>query len=85
MTAKPRRANGVDLEQIAEGFMAHQPDRERVHYLNHTAAIVLELCDGETTEEAIVQTLQELYELRDAPRAEVFACLEHLRREQLII
>ncbi len=85
MTTKPRRVEGIELEQIAEGFMVHQPERERVHYLNHTAAIVLELCDGERDEDAIAHELQDLYELTEAPHAEVAACLASLREEQLIV
>jgi hypothetical protein len=84
MNANPRRAEGIELEQADEGFMAHQTERGRVHYLNHTAAIIFELCDGDTTEEAIAHTLQDLYELGDPPLAEVRSCLESLRAEQLV-
>jgi Coenzyme PQQ synthesis protein D (PqqD) len=84
MKANPQRAEGIELEQAAEGFMAHQPEHGRVHYLNHTAAIIFELCDGQTTEEAIAHTLQELYELGDPPLAEVRTCLESLRAGQLV-
>jgi hypothetical protein len=84
MNSKPRRVEGIELERMADGFMLHQADRERVHYLNHTAAIVLELCDGERDEDAIARELQNLYELTEVPHAEVAACLASLLEELII-
>jgi hypothetical protein len=84
MNDKPLRAEGVELEQMSEGFMAMQTELGRVHYMNHTAAIVFELCDGETTEDAIALALQELYDLDAPPRETVTSCLATLREQKLV-
>jgi hypothetical protein len=34
---RPRRAAGVELSEVTDGFLVYQPDRDRVHYLNPTA------------------------------------------------
>ncbi|MCX6997178.1 MAG: hypothetical protein NTV49_08845 [Kiritimatiellaeota bacterium] len=40
-----RRAD-LQIHPLADGCVVYQPDQERVHFLNLTAAAVLELCDG---------------------------------------
>jgi len=84
MSDKPQRRDGVELEQMSEGFMAMQPELGRVHYMNHTAAIVFELCDGETTEDGIAAALQDLYDLDAPPHEEVATCLATLREQKLV-
>jgi hypothetical protein len=84
MNEQPRRVDGIELEEVAGGFMVHQPSRECVHYLNHTAAIVLELCDGKLNRDEIARALQQLYDLPSAPVAEVEECLGTLRQHHLI-
>ena len=84
MSSKPRRAEGFELEQMAEGYMVHDAAAGRVHYLNHTAAIVFELCDGATTEQDIAEAVRDLYDMSEAPHAEVAACLASLREEKLV-
>jgi hypothetical protein len=84
MDAPPRRAEGVTLQEIADGFMAHDPAHGRVHYLNPTAAIVLELCDGATSAAAIAAELGALYALPAPPLEQVAECLVALRQEQLV-
>jgi len=46
-TRRPHKAPDVDVHEVVDGFVVYHPSRNRVHYLNHTAAIVLELCTGE--------------------------------------
>ena len=58
--------------------------RERVHYLNHTAVMVLELCTGQTKAADMPGLLQVAYELPEAPMAEVRDCLEKLFEEGLV-
>ena len=43
---RPRRAAGVELSEVTDGFLVYEPARDRVHYLNATAALLLEVCDG---------------------------------------
>jgi hypothetical protein len=80
----PRRVPNIELEPIAEGFMAYDAEASRVHYLNRTAGIVLQLCDGETTAETIAATMQDIYSLSEPPSGEVASCLQSLREDGLL-
>ncbi len=80
----PERAPGLEVNEVADGFIVHQPDRARVHYLNNTAAIVMELCNGRNAEADLPRLLQLAYELSAPPATEVEECLKTLRREGLI-
>jgi len=81
----PQSTSAAQIEKIADGFMLHQPEKSRVHYLNHTAVIILELCNGRLSPEEIAVALQHFYELRDPPLAEVCECLALLRKQELIV
>jgi hypothetical protein len=81
----PRRTvDSAAVEKIADGFMLHQPERDRVLYLNHTAVIVLELCDGQLDEAEIARALAELFDLSAPPREEVAECLAALQKQGLV-
>jgi hypothetical protein len=80
----PRQVDGVELNQVADGYVVYQPDRDRVHYLNHTAALVLEMCNGRVTAGEIPGLLKDAYDLAEAPTAEVGECLAKLLDEGLV-
>lgn len=80
----PLRAAGVEIEPVADGYVVFHRARHRVHYLNHTGALVLELCTGENEPQDIALSLQRSYDLPEPPAAEVQSCLEHLRKEGLV-
>ena len=65
MTEYPRHAEGVEINQVADGYVVYHPARDRVHYLNQTATIVLELCNGKNDAAKIASLLQTAYELPD--------------------
>ena len=75
---------GIEVVPTADGYVVYDEGRDRIHYLNHTAALVLEFCTGENTDEEIVRMLQVAYELPDPPQEETRECLSHLRTEGLI-
>jgi hypothetical protein len=81
---RPRRGEGLEIDQAADGYVVYDRSLDRVHYLNHTAVIVLELCTGENDLAAIAAFLAAAYELPEPPAAVVDACLERLRREGLV-
>jgi hypothetical protein len=84
MTDKPNRLADIEINKVADGYVVYQPSRDRVHYLNHTATIILELCDGQNSADEIAGLLQGAYELPAPPAEEVAACLAQLRGEGLI-
>jgi PqqD family protein of HPr-rel-A system len=81
---RPIRNADVEVNEVSDGYVVYDAGRDRVHYLNRTATLVLEFCTGENTAEEIVAVLQNAYDLPEPPEAETKACLEQLRAEGLI-
>lgn len=81
---RPRQADGIEIDEVADGYVVYHPALDRVHYLNHTAVIVLQLCTGENDATTIAEFVGRAYELAEPPATEVAACLDHLRREGLV-
>jgi coenzyme PQQ synthesis protein D (PqqD) len=84
MAERPRIVDGLEISMVADGSVVYDPRRDRVHYLNQTAALVLELCTGENDAAAMARALELAYELGEPPAAETRACLEQLAGEGLI-
>lgn len=84
MDERPSRVEGIDVVEVADGFVVYHPDRDRVHFFNHTAAVVLELCDGTRSDEQIVDVVARAWELPEPPDDEVTQCLAQLRQEGLV-
>jgi hypothetical protein len=80
----PVAVDGVEVIPTADGYVIYDEDRDRVHYLNHTAALVLEFCTGDNTVEEIVELLQRAYELPEPPDQEARDCVAQLRSEGLL-
>jgi hypothetical protein len=80
----PVRASDIEIIEVADGYIVYQPDRDRVHYLNQTAALVLDLCNSRNTESDLPELLRLAWDLSEAPIEEVVECLEVLRKEGLI-
>ena len=84
MTDRPVRAEGIEIDSIPEGCVVYDPSRDRVHQLNHTAALILELCNGENTSDDIVRVVQIAYELPEPPKEVTLRCIDQMRTEGLV-
>jgi coenzyme PQQ synthesis protein D (PqqD) len=82
--ACPRVAPGIQTNEVADGYVVYDPDRERVHYLNNTAVLVLELCTGKIKAADMPHRVQTAYNLPETPVVEVEECLQKLYREGLV-
>lgn len=80
----PKSAQGLEINTVADGYIVYQSERDRVHYLNQTAALILELCNGRNPEAALPELLQSAFDLPNAPVEEVEECLKTLRTEGLV-
>lgn len=80
----PIAAPDLEINDVADGCIVYQPDRDRVHYLNQTAALILELCNGDNAEADLPEVLRLAYDLQTSPVEEVTECLAALRKEGLI-
>ena len=84
-TPRPTRAEGLDRNETDDGMIVYQESTDRVHHLNPTAAVILELCDGSRTAGEIAAAVAEVFGLASPPEAETADCLEDLGREGLIV
>jgi hypothetical protein len=85
VTARPRKAGDFDIREFEDAYMIYQPERDRVHYLNHTAVLILELCTGENTTARIAEILKDTYGLDAPPEREVQQAVRNLIDEGLIM
>lgn len=79
-----RKVAGLDQSEVNDGFIIYDAARDRVHFLNATGAIVLELCDGTRTAADMARFLTTSFDLPEAPAASVQECLATLLAEGLI-
>lgn len=80
----PQRAEGLEIEESGDGFIVYQPARDRIHYLNHTAAMLLELSSGELTVAEIAALLATAYSLPRPPEEDTARALGELLGEGLV-
>jgi hypothetical protein len=81
---RPRLADGIEISEVADGYVIYDPKQDRVHYLNQTAAVILELCNEQVTTGELVAIIQEAYGLPEPPAEEVADCVHRLVEEGLI-
>lgn len=79
------RVQDLELKEVTDGFLVHQHDRDRVHYLNPTAAFVMEICDGTRRASELPDLVAEAFQLDAPPIEDVAACLAALLNEGLIV
>jgi hypothetical protein len=84
MQDRPLKSDGLQIDEVEDGFVVYQADRARVHYLNPTARLILELCDGTLTAPQIAGLISQTYRLPDEPRREVDDALAALQTEGLV-
>ncbi len=77
---KPRTRTDLDVVEIDGEALVYDPLALRADYLNHTAALVLRLCDGETTIFDMAEAIADVYEMPvDETEGQVRALLRDLR------
>jgi hypothetical protein len=79
------RAEGLDVNEVPDGYVIYQTAADRVHYLNKTAAIVFELCDGAHGAEDIVARVSRMFEVEGAADGEIESCVQSLLKEGLVL
>jgi len=84
MQENPKQIVGLDIDQTDEGYIIYEPDNDRVHYLNPTAALILELCNGTNSVTGIAELLQHAYKLPELPMQTVQDVLTQMKDEGLL-
>lgn len=77
-------ADGVEITEVPDGRVIYQHGRERVHFLNPTAVVVLELCGQNFPVSRIERFLTDAYDLKEPPGEAVRACIRSLLKEELV-
>jgi len=85
MPSFPRQIDGLDIATVEEGLVVNDHVHDRVHYLNHTAGLVLTLCDGKNSIETIAALLQMQFDLASPPEDDVSEAIEEFVEEGLVI
>ena len=60
---KPIRNSNLEIHTVADGYIVYDKEADRVHNLNQTASLILELCNGEHEPDEIFQLVQNAFEL----------------------
>ncbi|MDR3466124.1 MAG: PqqD family protein [Xanthobacteraceae bacterium] len=81
---RPIRADGLEINIMHDGVVIYQRDRNKIHYLNHTAGLVLELCDGTHEASDLAAIVGETYGLPEPPHDDVASCLQELAAKELL-
>ncbi len=84
MSEYPRIADGIDINLVEDGYVIYQAEKDKVHYLNKTAVLVLESCTGKNSQADIIAIVKEAYQLPEDPAKEVGDCLNSLIEEGLV-
>jgi len=84
MTDHPVRSDTIEINPVDDGYVIYDPGCDRVHYLNHTAAVVLELCTGGNSLSDIAAGVRAAYGPADLLEMHVSECIGKLRAEQII-
>jgi hypothetical protein len=75
---------GLEITHAPDGCVVYDPVAEKVHYLNPTAGVVFELCDGANSARTIGDFLKTAYALDSAPIESVRECLISLLDQRLV-
>lgn len=79
------RAPRIEIREAPDGFVVYDAERDRLHYLNRTAALLFESCDGTLPAAEIPALLAAVFNLDAPPTGEVEACLAKLLHEGLLV
>jgi len=79
------RAPGIEIREAPDGIVVYDSARDRLHYLNPTAALLLESCDGSLAAAELPGLLAAAFDLAAPPTGEVETCLTTLLDQGLLI
>ena len=84
MRGYPVQIGNPDIKPVEDGFIIYDEDRDKVHYLNPIATLVLILCNGRNSTEEIVDLVRKQYGLAEPPEKEITTILSQFVDELLV-
>lgn len=85
MSSFPNQIDGLEISTVEEGLVVNDNSRGKVHYLNHTAGLVLTLCDGKNSIETISDLLQKQFDLPESPAHDVRDAIDEFVAEGIVV
>ena len=82
---RPQRSPALEINEVTDGFLVYQSDRDRLHFLNATAVLVLESCDGTLRADELPELIATAFGLASAPTEDIEACITEMLREGLLV
>ena len=80
----PKQTAGLEIDQVEDGFIIYHPARDTVHFLNPSAVVILELCNGKHEVGEIAAIVRKAYGLQDTPEREILDTLIKFLNEGLV-
>ena len=80
----PKRAQNLDINPADGGYIIYEPEKDKVHYLNPAAVLILEFCTGSNSTTQIIDLVRDAFGLPDSPTEEVLGSLAKLKSEGLL-
>jgi hypothetical protein len=84
-SSNPKRAGELEISTSEDGCIVCRPGHDRIHFLNPTAVLILEFCNGENSLADIVDLVKQAYGLPEAPVQDVREVLGQLKAEGLLL
>jgi len=84
-STRPQRAPDVEVREVTDGYVAYDPIRDRLHFLNATAAMLLVMHDGNLSARQLADMIARAFALPDPPTAEIERCISKLLAEGLLV
>lgn len=80
----PQQVAGLEIHEQPDGGVVYQQSREKVHFLNHTAVFLLELCNGRHSMEEIRKIYDATFDRPPSSETEITAVFEQFLAEELV-
>ena len=74
----PKRLPDLQVNEVADGIVVSLPGQDRIHFLNTTAAFILECCDGRTSRGELPGLVASAFGLELPPDQDVENCVTAL-------
>jgi hypothetical protein len=79
-----RQVSGLEINQTPDGWVIYQKETDRVHFLNPTAALIFELCNGRHTVMEMETILSTAFALSAPMTQKVDLCVSSLVDQGLV-
>lgn len=80
MNTHPKIIDGLSVNECVDGYVVYNPEKDEIHFLNHTGVLIMELCDGNHSQKEMADALREIYDLEVSPTEEITRLIEHFNQ-----